>query len=126
MTTQKNDVFDFISDYISKSDIYAANAIAKISMFIFKRRQELGMSQKDFAKMMNVTQGMVSKWESADYNFTIESLAQISEKLNVCFDIAFSTDSEYLINNSTNEYEDSCSKNMWDVRTVINFSELAA
>ena len=41
------------------------------------------MTQKEFAKKLNVSQGMVSKWESEDYNFTIESLAQIAEKIRI-------------------------------------------
>ncbi len=32
---------------------------------------------------MGVTQGMVSKWESRDYNFTIRSLNEICEKLGL-------------------------------------------
>ncbi len=105
MLGNKNEMFDFISNYISKSDVYAANAIAKISAFIYKRRLDLQMTQKAFAEMMGVTQGMVSKWESAEYNFTIENIAQISEKLNVIFDIEFTPESEYLSNSSLNQYE---------------------
>ena len=39
-------------------------------------------------KKLNVSQGMVSKWESEDYNFTIESLAQIAEKLELNLEIS--------------------------------------
>lgn len=126
MSNQKNEVFEFISNYISKSDVYATTAIAKISAFIYKRRKELGMSQKAFAKMMDVTQGMVSKWESAEYNFTIESIAQISEKLNVTFDIEFSPESEYLLNNTKNEYENSYTISSLDIATIISYNDIAA
>lgn len=105
MNTTQNEMFDFLSNYLSKSDIYASKAIAKISMFIFQKRRELGMTQKAFAKMMGVTQGMVSKWESAEYNFTVENIAQIAEKLNVTFDIEFAPESEYLNNHTQNEYQ---------------------
>ncbi|MCH5279935.1 MAG: helix-turn-helix transcriptional regulator [Lachnospiraceae bacterium] len=30
----------------------------------------MGMTQLEFAKHMGVSQGMVSKWESREYNFT--------------------------------------------------------
>ena len=126
MSNQKNEVFEFISNYISKSDVYATTAIAKISAFIYKRRKELGMSQKAFAKMMDVTQGMVSKWESAEYNFTIESIAQISEKLNVTFDIEFSPESEYLLNNTKKEYENSYTISSLDIATIISYNDIAA
>ncbi len=41
------------------------------------------MTQKEFAEFMGVTQGMVSKWESREYNFTIKSLNEICEKLGL-------------------------------------------
>lgn len=43
----------------------------------------MGMTQMEFAKFMGVTQGMVSKWESRDYNFTIRSLNEICQKLDL-------------------------------------------
>ena len=126
MSNQNKEVFEFISNYVSKSDVYATTAIAKISAFIYKHRKELGMSQKAFAKMMDVTQGMVSKWESAEYNFTIESIAQISEKLNVTFDIEFSPESEYLLSNVKNEYENSYTIRGVDIATIISYNDIAA
>ena len=75
MADRNNEMFDFLSEYLSKSDVYAAKVIAKISMFILKYRQDANMTQKEFAKKMGVTQAMVSKWESAEYNFTIETIS---------------------------------------------------
>lgn len=122
----KEDMFEFMSNYISKSDVYAANVIAKVSMFIYKRRQELQMTQKDFAKMMGVTQGMVSKWESADYNFTIENIAHIAEKLNTTFDIEFIPESEYLVNDLQNEYENISMDNSCNLSKIIEYNQFAA
>jgi transcriptional regulator with XRE-family HTH domain len=47
------------------------------------------MTQAEFAKYMGVSQGMVSKWESREYNFTIKSLNEICQKLNMqmCLEI---------------------------------------
>ncbi len=104
MPNSSNEMFEYLSNHISKSDIYAAKAIAKISMFLFKCRRELNMTQKEFAKMMGVSQGMVSKWESSEYNFTIENIAQIAEKLKVTFEIEFAPESEYLRSRAKNEY----------------------
>ena len=56
MTNASNEMFDFLSNYLSKSDVYATKVIAKISMFILKYRQEANMTQKEFAKKMGVTQ----------------------------------------------------------------------
>ena len=43
----------------------------------------MGMNQQEFAKYMGVTQGMVSKWESREYNFTIKTLNEICQKINL-------------------------------------------
>lgn len=105
MTNKNDEMYDFLSDYLSKSDVYAAKAIAKISMYILKYRQDAKMTQKEFAEKMGVTQAMVSKWESAEYNFTIETIAHISEKLNTTFEIEFKPESEYLANTVNNDYD---------------------
>ena len=47
------------------------------------------MSQKEFAAYMGVSQGMISKWESREYNFTVRSLNEICQKLNLKFNILF-------------------------------------
>lgn len=111
-----NGMYDVLSQYISKSDVYAAKVIAKVSMFIYKYRQDKKMTQKAFAEFMGVTQAMVSKWESADYNFTIETIAQISEKLNFTFDIEFIPESEYLLNANNNKYESVAVNKAWQIK----------
>ena len=124
MTNTNNEMFDFLSTYLSKSDLYAANAIAKISMFILKYRLNANMTQKEFAKKMGVTQAMVSKWESAEYNFTIETIAHISEKLNTTFDIEFKPESEYLANSFNNNYDNISTNQNW--QTNGNIIQLVA
>lgn len=57
--------------------------LARISACIEKSRHNMGMTQKDFAEYMGVTQGMVSKWESRHYNFSIKTLNEICEKINM-------------------------------------------
>lgn len=105
MSTSNKEMFDLMSKYISKSDVYAASAIAKISMSIFSYRKNLKLSQKEFAKLMGVSQGMVSKWESAEYNFTIENIAQIAEKMHMTFNLDFIPESDYFANRFENEYD---------------------
>lgn len=126
MLNKNKEVYEFISNYISKSDVYATTAIAKISAFIYKRRKELGMSQKAFAQMMGVTQAMVSKWESAEYNFTIATIAHIAEKLNTTFDIEFTPESEYLASNTDNYYQSLTQNNNWKTKgKIINLDNAA-
>lgn len=76
-------LLDLFDEKISVADILASKALADVSAEIVKQRLELGMTQKQFAHFMNVSQGMVSKWESADYNFSVKALAEIAEKLDL-------------------------------------------
>lgn len=106
MSGAKNNMFEFMAEYITESDIYAAKAIAKVSMFIYRYRKDHHLSQKDLAKKIGVTQSMISKWESSEYNFTIENIAKIAEKLEVNFNIEFAAKDQYLYNKTINNYEE--------------------
>ncbi len=119
MTNNRDEMFDLLSNYLSKSDVYASKAIAKISMFILKYRKAANMTQKQFAKKMGVTQAMISKWESAEYNFTIETIAHISEKLNTTFDIEFKPESEYLANSANNDYDNVSTNQLWSANGKV-------
>lgn len=77
------ELLKLFEDDISVSDITASKPLGRISSAIAKKRIDLGMTQKEFAKYMNVSQGMISKWESKDYNFSIKTLAEIAEKLDM-------------------------------------------
>ena len=61
-------------------DRLAAALQKKVSGSIV-RRLALGMTRKEFAQYMGVSPNMVSKWESAGYNFSIRALADIAAKL---------------------------------------------
>lgn len=78
-----NDLLGLFEDDITVADITAENLLGKISASIVKKRIDLDMTQKQFASYINVSQGMVSKWEGGDYNFSIKSLADIAEKLDM-------------------------------------------
>lgn len=82
MSKNMKDLVDALAASLSCSDVIAAEALAKVSTMIFKARIDRGMTQKEFAELLGVSQGMVSKWESEDYNFSIEALAKICEKLD--------------------------------------------
>lgn len=82
-----NDLLEIFAENISASDIIAAKLLGVISATIVKYRIELGMTQKQFAEYMGVSQGMVSKWESKDYNFSIKSLSDIASKLDLDIDV---------------------------------------
>ena len=55
------------------------------------KRHEKGLSQKRFAAMMGVSQGMVSRWENGDANFTLETLVKIAKALDIRMQCPFVT-----------------------------------
>ena len=75
------------ADYLSVSDINAAKRLADISAKIVKKRIDMGMSRKEFAEHLNMSESMVSKWECEDCDFSIETLALVYEKLDLKFEI---------------------------------------
>ena len=91
---ESGDLLMVFADYLTKADLMAAKALAKVSAAISKKRIDMGMTQKQFADYMGVSQGMVSKWEGDDYNFSIETLAKICEKLELSLDIEMKSESE--------------------------------
>ncbi|WP_022766636.1 helix-turn-helix domain-containing protein [Butyrivibrio sp. XPD2006] len=76
---------NWLTDGLSKAEMKSIVELAQISSKIERRRIEMGMTQKEFAVYMGVSQGMVSKWESRDYNFTIKSLNEICSKIDLTF-----------------------------------------
>ena len=74
------ELLSIFGESISSADILSSKALAEISATIVKYRIEMGMTQKQFAQHMNVSQSMVSKWESSDYNFTVKGIAEIAAK----------------------------------------------
>lgn len=73
----------WVSEGFSEAEVKTMVELAKISARIERRRIEMGLTQQEFAEYMGVTQGMISKWESREYNFTIKTLNEICQKLDL-------------------------------------------
>ena len=77
------DMMDIFKNDITAADIMSANISAEISSFLVHKRMSMGLNQTQFGEYMGVSQGMVSKWEGGEYNYTIESLCRIASKLDL-------------------------------------------
>lgn len=75
-------LFEAFADCLTPADIISAELLTSISVRITSIRLKMNMSQTEFAKYLGVSQGLVSRWESENYNFSIKLLAQICAKLN--------------------------------------------
>ena len=83
-----------------------------ISVKLVEYRYENNLKQKDLAIILDVSQAMVSKLESGEYNPTVELLWKISKKISFDFSIIFKsksmlqkTVSQWKSNNNMNKTE---------------------
>lgn len=83
------ELFDLLTKDMNTADVKKSLVLSSVSFEITKQRIKLGMNQTQFAKYLGVTQGMISKWENGDYNFTLNTLTDVMCKLGVDFDIQF-------------------------------------
>lgn len=74
---------NWVSESFTDAEAKTIVELAKISARIERRRLDMGMTQQEFAKYMGVSQGMISKWESREYNFTIKTLNEICQKIDL-------------------------------------------
>lgn len=78
-----NSLVDAILPDASAEDLQYSAFCGMIGAEIVMKRCEMGMSQKELARFMGVSQGLVSRWERGEANFTLESLVKISAKLGL-------------------------------------------
>lgn len=90
---------DWLAEELEEKQIKEIKELALIAAKIELKRTALGMTQKEFAKKMGVSQGMVSRWESGTYNFTITTLNDICQKLELEFEPTI-RDNQYYCENS--------------------------
>ena len=73
------DIFDRYCDEPMKERVELYDIYYEISTKIYDYRISRGWSQKKLAEVLGITQAMVSKLESGEYNYTIEQLWKISK-----------------------------------------------
>ena len=80
----------------------SAKLMAQFSNAITSERLNLNMSQQDFAKHINATQSLISRWECGDYNFSINRIAEIAAKLDLNVDFKINK-CQPITDNSSND-----------------------
>lgn len=83
MSQGMNDLLVGLSDSFCAEDMMLASLEASICSEIISQRIKRNMTQKEFAEFMGVSQGLVSKWEKGECNFTLSSLVRIASKLGL-------------------------------------------
>lgn len=84
-----NDYKDYVKniDQYASDDIEEAEQLAYIISTIIDRRKELGLSQRDLAKMCNVPQSSIGRIESCKTIPNISTLLNIFKHLGLSFTI---------------------------------------
>ncbi|WP_370812708.1 helix-turn-helix transcriptional regulator [Butyricicoccus pullicaecorum] len=119
------DLLSAISENLSAEEILSADVLSDLSAQITKERMRRKMTQSQFAELLEVSQGMVSKWESKDYNFTIETLCKIAVHLGWRFKASFFEENtvinpNYIVRSKQPQYSSPCSSGQFN--NIINFN----
>lgn len=85
--TDFRSIMKLFEDTVSGQDIILAKLTSQVSSAIIRERLRLQMTQGEFAKHIGVGQSQVSRWESGDYNFSLNKIAEIASALNLSVDI---------------------------------------
>lgn len=114
---------NWVTEGFSEAEVKTTVELAKISAKIERCRLDLGMTQNEFADYMGVTQAMVSKWESREYNFTIRSLNEICHKLGVTLSMNIESQS---IKNSygTNKWNKETTRRIRNENSLLNYTSV--
>ena len=104
---------DFFSE-LSLEEKQQADFLADIAILIHDRRIELGMTQSQFAALNHVSQSIVSKWESGDYNFTVGSLLSILSTIGL--KLSFSA-TQRNIEICANPFSPQCDDDKWECKS---------
>lgn len=85
MDTVLRDSYDWFEEIDDETKEYFEldDILYDISMKIFNYRIENNLKQNELAKKLNISQGMISKLESGEYNPTVQQLWKISKKLDL-------------------------------------------
>ncbi len=83
------DIFDDIDDIDeeTKQEFELSDILVDIACKIINYRLDNNITQKELADRLNITQAMVSKLESGEYNPSIEFLFKVSSKLGWKFQL---------------------------------------
>lgn len=80
----QHEIIDLVKQF-DKHDINWANVnmASSIAATITSKRISLNMSQREFGKLLGVSQKMVHEYESGCYNFSVNKMCEIFKKLNI-------------------------------------------
>lgn len=89
----------------AESEFY--DLLNQVSIAVVEYRMKHDLSQSELAKCLGISQAMVSKYESGDYNFSIKALFELMHKLDISFHLEINcTDKDYAPNTNSMSYDE--------------------
>ena len=82
-----DELVEIMAEQLTYADIMVAKINAEISTTIVKKMLEWEMTQEQFAKYLDMTTDKINQIESGNYNYNIEELSEIFEKLGIEWNI---------------------------------------
>lgn len=83
MKATLEDLVNALTQHMTAVDIAQTAMHIEISRMIRSARRQINLSQKAMAEKMGVKQSMISRWESGDCNYTIDTLVEIADALGL-------------------------------------------
>ena len=77
------EISTWLIDELTEDERRVAEFIALIASSIQEQRRIQGLTQKQLAERLGVSQAMVSQWENGEENFTAATLVKISSALGL-------------------------------------------
>ena len=77
------DLVEALTKDMSVVDMAQTALHIEISRTIRNARKQKGLSQKGLAEKMGVKQSLVSRWESSECNYTIDTLVEVADALGL-------------------------------------------
>lgn len=111
--TKTAELLSALSTDMSSEEMMLSGLQALLAARITMRRRELGMSQKELADAMCVTQSLVSKWESGETNFTLKTLVQIASVLGLEMTVPFVMEHPIVYSKTPDKVIDIFDKRPW-------------
>jgi len=78
-----------LADEKTQEEFDLDDILLEISLTLIKYRLKNNLTQKDLADKLEISQSMISKLESGDYNPSISQLWKISKRLGWTFNVTF-------------------------------------
>lgn len=80
---EMQELFEKLTEQMTDEMVASADALSDIAVELVKYRVNHNLDQRQMAKLLNVSQPMISKYESGTYNFTVKTLFEIAYKLGI-------------------------------------------